>query len=77
MEVNLEAIREATRKVVGDDIDLSPITEKLVLEARENGNPVTILAGRDDGNTFMRDGNNWRWRKNCSPKPKRLAVLGW
>jgi hypothetical protein len=73
---SLDIILKDTRSILGDDADLSRLTEDLVKEARDNGQKVSILSGSTEGNTFMKDGNNWRWRKDCSPNPADWLYWG-
>jgi hypothetical protein len=70
MAIDLKEIHKQTREALGEDVDLSHITEEMVEEARANAQAVPSSSGRDDGNTFMRDGNRWKWRKNCSSNPR-------
>ena len=66
MNVNLESIREETQKALGESVDLSSLTEELVLEAREKAEEVRANSGQTDGNSVFRDGSVWKWRENCS-----------
>jgi hypothetical protein len=76
MKIDIETIRKDTKTGLADDEDLSHLTEEIVEEARANAKPVSERAGEQEGNTFMRDGNNWKWRKNCSSNPADWLYWG-
>lgn len=76
MMIDIEAVRNDTRTGLTVDEDLSHLTQELVDEARANARPITELSGDTDGNAFMRDGNNWKWRKNCSSNPADWLYWG-
>ena len=76
MKIDIEAIRKETKSGLTVDEDLSHLTEEIVEESRVHAKPVTELGGDTVGNTFMRDGSNWKWRKNCSSNPADWLYWG-
>jgi hypothetical protein len=66
MTIDLNAIRQKTRAALGDDVDLSGITEKVVSEAKANAQPLPPMPGQMEGNTVLQEGGKWKWRKDCS-----------
>lgn len=65
MKIDIELVRKTTQAALSGDLDVSHLTEELVEESRANATPLEERSGELEGNTFMRDGNVWKWREGC------------